>query len=382
MSTNSAINPVPNEILSPIEDVIEDARNGRMVVLVDAEDRENEGDLIIPAQMATPDAINFMAKHGRGLICLAVQSERARQLSLEFMTPRNQSRHETAFTVSIEAREGISTGISAHDRAHTISVAIDPTKDHQDIVSPGHVFPLVAKDGGVLVRSGHTEAACDIARLAGLYPAGVICEIMNDDGSMARLSDLIPFAQFHGLKIGAIADLIAYRRRYDNLVKVLKEQTITSAHGGEFTLKIYANTADYAEHAALIKGDVKTDDPVLVRMHSVNFLNDIVGAGSGKDNLIQNAMKTIEREGRGVIVLIRDTSVTAITDSFLHAEKSDEETAEGSPEKRLVEYGIGAQILNDLGVSEMILLSNTPSRRIVGLDGYGLKIVDQRSIDQ
>ena len=376
MPGNNAVDSISHDILSPIEEVIEDARNGRMVVLVDAEDRENEGDLIIPAQMATPDAINFMAKYGRGLICLALESERARQLNLEFMTPRNQSRHETAFTVSIEAREGISTGISAHDRAHTISVAIDPTKDHSDIVSPGHVFPLIAKDGGVLVRSGHTEAACDIARLAGLYPSGVICEIMNDDGSMARLPDLIPFAQFHGLKIGTIADLIAYRLRYDNLVKMVREEKITSVHGGEFTMKIYANTIDYAEHVALVKGDVASDEPVLVRMHTVDFLNDVVGTGPGKEWLIQNAMKTIEEEGRGVIVLLRNTSATALTDSF----EASRTNGAPAPEERLVEYGIGAQILNELGVRDMILLSNTPSRRIVGLDGYGLKIVGQRPI--
>lgn len=373
---------VPDQTLSPIEDVIEDARNGRMVVLVDAEDRENEGDLIIPAQMATPDAINFMAKNGRGLICMTLESERARQLNLEFMTPRNQSRHETAFTISIEAREGISTGISAHDRARTVSVAIDPTKDHNDIVSPGHIFPLVAKDGGVLVRSGHTEAACDIARLAGLYPAGVICEIMNDDGSMARLPDLIPFAQFHGLKIGTIADLIAYRLRYDNLVKMVQQEQITSVHGGEFTLKIYANTVDYAEHVALVKGDVSSGGPVLVRMHSVDFLNDVVGLGPGKEWLIQNAMKIIEEEKRGVIVLLRDTSATALTEKLLLSKASGQKDQAQSSEKRLVEYGIGAQILNDLGVSEMILLSNTPSRRIVGIDGYGLKIVGQRPINE
>lgn len=382
MSNHSTIHSVAKEILSPIEDVIEDARNGRMVVLVDAEDRENEGDLIIPAQMATPDTINFMAKHGRGLICLAVQSERAKQLNLEFMTPRNQSRHETAFTISIEAREGISTGISAPDRAHTISVAIDPTKDHNDIVSPGHVFPLIAKDGGVLVRSGHTEAACDIARLAGCSPSGVICEIMNDDGSMARLPDLVPFAQFHGLKIGTIEDLIAYRLRHDNLVKVVKEEQITSVHGGKFTMKIYANTVDYAEHVALVKGDVSSDSPVLVRMHSVDFLNDVVGLGPGKDWLIQNAMKTIEEEGRGVIVLLRDNSATALSDKMELAQSGDGKHEAQSSEKRLMEYGIGAQILNNLGVRDMILLSNTPSRRIVGLDAYGLKIVGQRPISE
>jgi len=263
-----------------------------------------------------------------------------------------------------------------------VAVAIDPTKGVDDIVSPGHVFPLVAKDGGVLVRSGHTEAACDISRLAGLYPAGVICEIMNDDGSMARLPDLVPFAQHHGLKIGTIADLIAYRLRYDNLVTVVREQTIKSAHGGEFTMKIYANTADYTEHVALVKGDVTSGDPVLVRMHSVDFFNDVVGVDPTKDDLIKNAMKIIEKEGRGVIVLLRDTSITALSDSVGSPPSGDEPAAAERPEKRLVEYGIGAQILNDLGVSDMILLSNTPSRRIVGIDGYGLRIVSQRPIDE
>lgn len=386
MSPNTTAEFSSKDVLAPIEDVIEDARNGKMVVIVDAEDRENEGDLYIPAQMADSAAVNFMAKYGRGLICLTVQSERAKQLSLEFMTPKNQSRHETAFTVSIEAREGITTGISAHDRAHTISVAIDPTLDHRDIVSPGHVFPLIAKDGGVLVRTGHTEAACDIARLAGLHPSGVICEIMNDDGSMARLPDLVIFAQEHGLKIGTIADLITYRRRYDNLIKMLKEEKIESVHGGEFTMKIYANSVDYAEHVALVKKDISTDEPVLVRMHSVNFLNDVVGVGPGNDTLIRDAMKTIEREGRGVIVLLRETSPTAITDRLKKSESAsgdsggEEQNSEGT-ETRLVEYGIGAQILNDLGVSEMILLSNTTSRRIVGLDGYGLTVVGQRPIE-
>ena len=224
-----AARPAHHQFLSPIEEVVEDARNGRMFILVDAEERENEGDLVIPAQMATPDAINFMAKHGRGLICLALTPERAKQLHLELMSRSNRARHSTAFTVSIEAREGVSTGISAHDRSHTISVAIDPTKDYRDIMTPGHVFPLVAKDGGVLVRAGHTEAAVDLARLAGLYPAGVICEIMNDDGTMARLPDLIAFAHRHGLKIATIADLIAYRLRYDHLVKVVAETKIESA---------------------------------------------------------------------------------------------------------------------------------------------------------
>lgn len=267
-----------NDCLSPIEEVIDDARNGRMFILVDAEERENEGDLVVPAQMATPEIINFMAKHGRGLVCLALTPERATELDLELMTRTNRSRNKTAFTVSIEAREGISTGISVHDRAHTIAVAIDPTKDKRDIVSPGHVFPLVARDGGVLVRAGHTEAAVDIARLAGLYPAGVICEVMNDDGTMARLPDLMQFADRHKLKIATIADLIAYRRRHDSLVRRVLETEIDSGYGGKFDLKVYANKVDAVEHLALVKGDISDGAPVLARVHAVHAIEDLLGA--------------------------------------------------------------------------------------------------------
>src|SRR6478672_9193403 len=256
--------------LSSIDELIEEARNGRMFILADAEDRENEGDLVIPAQMCTPQAINFMAKHGRGLVCLALTQQRANQLRIPMMTPINGTPHQTAFTVSIEAKEGISTGISAHDRAHTISVAIDPTKGPSDVITPGHVFPLVAREGGALVRAGHTEAAVDIARLAGLYPAGVICEIMNDDGTMARLPDLVAFAQLHGLKIGTIADLIAHRRRYDHFVERVVETPFQSHNGGDWTLRVYVNTLEYAEHIALIMGDIAAAEPVLVRMHAIN----------------------------------------------------------------------------------------------------------------
>jgi 3,4-dihydroxy 2-butanone 4-phosphate synthase / GTP cyclohydrolase II len=361
--------------LSPIEEVIEDARNGRMFILVDAEERENEGDLVVPAQMATPDAINFMTKHGRGLVCLSLNADRAKQLHLELMSRSNRARHSTAFTVSIEAREGVSTGISAHDRAHTIAVAIDPTKEFRDIMTPGHVFPLVAKDGGVLVRAGHTEAAVDIARLAGLYPAGVICEIMNDNGTMARLPDLIAFAQRHDLKIATIADLIAYRLRYDHLVKVVGETTITSAHGGTFDLKVYATTVDPAEHVALVKGDVSDGGPVLARVHATNTLDDILGAGGHRETLVHKAMDIIGREGRGVIVLIRESRPDAISSRLRSEEKPEQ-----SGQQRLIEYGIGAQILLDLGVREMVLLSNSPTRKIVGLEGYGLKVVGHRSL--
>ncbi len=362
--------------LSPIEEVIEDARNGRMIILVDAEERENEGDLVIPAQMATPDAINFMTKHGRGLVCLTLTPERAKQLHLELMSSSNRLRHSTAFTVSIEAREGISTGISAHDRAHTISVAIDPTKDFHDIMTPGHVFPLVAKEGGVLVRAGHTEAAVDIARLAGLYPAGVICEIMNDDGTMARLPDLVSFAQLHGIKIGTIADLIAYRLRYDHLVKVVAETSIGSAFGGAFALKVYQTTVEPSEHVALVKGDVANGEPVLVRVHASNTLDDVLAAGGHRETLVHKAMELVGREGRGVIVLIRETRPDALSSRM----KMHEEL-EKAGQQRLIEYGIGAQILCDLGVRDIVLMSNAPARKIVGLEGYGLRVVGQRRLE-
>ena len=297
-----------HEQLSSIDEILEDARQGRMFILVDAEERENEGDLVIPAQMATPDAINFMARFGRGLICLAITPERADTLHLERMARSNQSRHSTAFTVSIEAKEGISTGISAYDRAKTIAVAINPEKDWRDIVSPGHVFPLVARDGGVLVRAGHTEAAVDLARLAGLLPAGVICEIMNDDGTMARMPDLLAFAQRHGLKIGTISDLIAYRRRKESYVRAVHEQDITSPYGGTFKLRVYLNAVDNTEHLALIKGDVANGDPVLVRMHAINILEDLIGMGrnGNRRSLVERAMRRIGQEGRGVVVVIRD----------------------------------------------------------------------------
>ena len=366
--------PRHHQFLSSIEEVVEDARNGRMFILVDAEERENEGDLVIPAQMATPDAINFMAKHGRGLICLALTPERAKQLHLELMSRSNRARHSTAFTVSIEAREGVSTGISAHDRAHTISVAIDPTKDHRDIMTPGHVFPLVAKDGGVLVRAGHTEAAVDVARLAGLNPAGVICEIMNDDGTMARLPDLIGFAQRHGLKIATIADLIAYRLRYDHLVRAVAETKIESPYGGAFDVKVYATTVDPAEHVAIVKGDVASGGPVLVRVHALNTIDDVLSTGMDRKTAVHKAMEIIGREGRGVVILIRESRPDALS-ARLNAEAA-------AGQQRLIEYGIGAQILLDLGVREMVLLSNSPARKIIGLEGYGLKVAGHRPLEQ
>lgn len=363
--------------LSPIEDIIEEARNGRMYILVDAEDRENEGDLVIPAQFATPEAVNFMARFGRGLICLPLSRKRAGQLDLAPMTRQNQARNRTAFTVSIEAREGIDTGISAHDRAHSIAVAIDPEKGANDIVSPGHVFPLVAKDGGVLVRAGHTEAAVDISRLAGLYPAGVICEIMKDDGTMARLPDLVEFAREHGLKIGAISDLIAYRRKHDNYVERVLSTEIGSRFGGDFHLHVYRNTVDGTEHAALVAGDLPDGKPALVRVHKVDFGSDLLGVEPGREDLVARAMRMIaEEEEGGVVVLIRDTEPGALTKRFQNggAEEEDEDTEI----KRYREIGVGSQILRDLGVSEMTLLTDTP-QKLVGLEGYGLKVSGWRN---
>jgi len=364
-------------ILSPIEDIIEDARNGRMFILVDDEERENEGDLVIPAQMATPDAINFMARFGRGLICLALTRERVEKLNLPHMSRTNSSRHQTAFTVSIEAREGVTTGISASDRARTISVAIDPMRGAADIATPGHIFPLEARDGGTLVRAGHTEAAVDVARLAGLNPSGVICEIMNDDGTMARMPDLMGFAQHHGLKIATIADLIAYRRQNDRLVRRILETPFESRHGGEFRMIIYQNTVAYAEHIALVKGDVGRGGPVPVRMHALNVLEDVLGDTSrNTDGLLQRAMETIGEMGRGAVVLIREPMPTSLSDR-VKAKLGDGE----KPSGQLRDYGVGAQILTDLGISEMILLTNS-TKTVIGLDGHGLSIVGRQAIDR
>jgi 3,4-dihydroxy 2-butanone 4-phosphate synthase/GTP cyclohydrolase II len=359
-----------SDTISSIEEIIDDARNGRMFVLVDHEDRENEGDLVIPAQMATPDAINFMATHGRGLICLTLPSDRIDALGLPLMASQNSSRHETAFTVSIEAREGVSTGISAADRARTVAVAIDASKSGQDIATPGHVFPLRARDGGVLVRAGHTEAAVDISRLAGLNPSGVICEIMKDDGEMARLPDLVGFAQKHGLKIGTISDLIAYRRRHDNLVRVRSEEMITSEFGGEWNMRVYTDEAHGDEHIVLTKGDITTSDPVLVRMHAMDPMLDVIGTGpKGRAAEFGDAMQMVANEGRGVVVLLRDTSMKL-------------DAADEVSPKTLRQYGLGAQILSSLGLSDMILLTNSPTPKVVGLEAYGLDIVGTRKISE
>lgn len=356
------------DAISSVEEIIEDARNGRMFILVDHEDRENEGDLVIPAQWATPDAINFMATHGRGLICLSMTSKRIDELGLHLMSVNNSSRHETAFTISIEAREGVTTGISASDRARTIQVAIDASKGAADIATPGHVFPLRAKDGGVLVRAGHTEAAVDVARLAGLNPAGVICEIMNEDGTMSRLPELVGFAQKHGLKIGTISDLIAYRRRHDNLVRVRSEETVRSEFGGDWNMRIYVDQSHGDEHIVLTRGDISGDAPVLVRMHALDPMLDIVGTGpGGRADEFRASMRAVAAEGRGVVVLLRDTSMKL----ELHDDVSP---------RTLRQYGLGAQILSSLGLSKLVLLTNSPTPRIVGLEAYGLEITGTRRI--
>jgi 3,4-dihydroxy 2-butanone 4-phosphate synthase/GTP cyclohydrolase II len=283
------------------------------------------------------------------------------------MAQANPSRHETAFTVSIEAREGVTTGISAHDRARTVAVAIDPRSGPQDIATPGHIFPLRARPGGVLVRAGHTEAAVDISRLAGLNPSGVICEIMNDDGSMARLPDLVAFAQRHALKIGTISDLIAYRRRHDNLVRQTSVQAVVSEYGGAWQMRVFSDIAGGGEHIVLTKGDISAGGPVLVRMHAVNPLEDLLGLHVGRTHQLRDAMLAIASEGRGVIVVLRDMSMKLDVGDHV------------SP-NRLRQYGIGAQILNALGLSELILLTNSPTPKVVGLDGYGLAIVGTRPI--
>ena len=372
------LHSVPNDLESPIssiEDILEDARNGRPYILVDAEDRENEGDVVIPAQMATPDVINFMARFARGLICLSISSERSKQLRLPPMVHDNGARNGTAFTVSIEAKEGISTGISPKDRAHTIAVAIDPTKDSRDIVSPGHVFPLVAREGGVLVRAGHTEAAVDISRMAGLYPAGVICEIINDDGSMARLPDLIQFAQLHGMKIGTIADLIAYRRRTERFVERVLERAFDSHWGGKFHLFVYRNKLDDSEHLALVTRMPQAGKPTLVRMHQLDIASDVLAGmgGSTRDSYVEKAMQMMAaHEGPAVMVLLRDPDPKVLSNRF-----GDDQA--GPANRGLRDYGVGAQILLDLGVRDMIALSGTRPKP-AALEGYGLSIIDWKTL--
>jgi 3,4-dihydroxy 2-butanone 4-phosphate synthase/GTP cyclohydrolase II len=366
-------------VLVPIEQIIDEARNGRMFVLVDDEDRENEGDLIIPAQMATPDAINFMATHGRGLICLSLTQQRIETLGLPPMSRSNGTRHQTAFTISIEARDGVTTGISAADRARTVSVAIDSGKTAEDIVTPGHVFPLAAREGGVLVRAGHTEAAVDIARLAGLNPSGVICEIMNEDGSMARLDDLMRFGRRHGLKMGTIRDLIAYRRRHDHLVEKHAEGRFHSRWGGDWRAISFYNKATRGETMALVKGRIDPDKPTLVRMHAMSIFDDVFAQDTERYGMLESAMRMIGEAGSGVVVLINRPSPGYATRAIegLDERKPPAEEDQLPPEQR--DYGVGAQILAELGVHDMILLTNT-RHSLVGLEGYDLSIVGERAI--
>ncbi len=349
-----------------IEEIIDEARNGRMYILVDDEDRENEGDLIIPGQMATPDAINFMATHGRGLICLALDRNRVDQLGLQPMSRDNRESMQTAFTISIEAKEGVTTGISAADRARTVAVAIDASKGSDDIVTPGHVFPLTARDGGVLVRAGHTEAAVDISRLAGLNPSGVICEIMNEDGTMARLEDLIAFARKHDLKIGTIRDLIEYRSRKDHLVERVDERAFDSDYGGQWRMATYRNKVDGSQSYVLQKGHVVPDEATLVRVHPISIFDDILGQPGPRKRTLQRSMKAVGEHGSGIIVIITADGTGAA------GEREDAEYRN---------VGIGSQILADLEVGEMILLSNsTPN--VVAIEGYGLDIVDHMPIPE
>jgi len=371
LSSNSG-----SRVLASIEEIIEDARNGRMYILVDDEDRENEGDLIIPAQMATPQAINFMAMHGRGLICLALSRQRVDQLGLNLMSRNNRTRHETAFTTSIEAREGVTTGISAADRARTISVAIDSSKTRDDIVTPGHVFPLIARDGGVLVRAGHTEASVDISRLAGLNPSGVICEIMNEDGTMARMDDLVRFARMHDLKIGTIRDLIAYRMKHDHLVHKTSETQFASQWGGEWKAMSYYNSATGDETLVLSHGRINPDEPTLVRMHAFSMFTDALNEATPRSRVLQRSMEIIAEKGAGIIMLLSRKGPDRLKRN-LDAHRNGTGTADMD---ELREYGVGAQILAEIGIRDMILLTNS-HHTLVALEGYGLSIVGEIPID-
>ena len=359
--------PADRGPISPIEDIIEDARNGRIVVLVDHEDRENEGDLMVPAQMATPEAINFMATHGRGIICLSLTPERIEALGLATISPKHRTRMDTAFTVSIEAREGITTGTSVHDRARTVAAAIDPNSGPDDIVAPGHVFPLRARPGGVLARAGHTEAAVDIARLAGLNPSAVICEILTEDGSMARIPDLIPFAMRHGLKIGTIADLIAYRLKHDRIVDLAASRPWISGSGREWQLQVFRDRIEDSEHIALTLGEIRPS--ALVRVHAISVLDDLLGMEPRLAGRLPAAVERIEAEGNGIIALVRDGNPREISERLAEPEAQDDKS------QTLRQYGTGAAILRELGVTSMTLLTNSPPPKIAGIEGYGLRII-------
>ena len=363
-------------VTSSIEEIIEDLKNGKMVIMVDDEDRENEGDLIIPAAKADADAVNFMATHGRGLICLTLTADRVKKLNLPLMAQNNQARDATAFTISIESVEGVTTGISAQDRATTIASAIDPLKGQNDITSPGHVFPLVARDGGVLVRAGHTEASVDLARLAGFEPAGTICEIMNDDGTMARIPDLVDFSEKHNIKIGKIVDLISYRRKHDTFVNKILDDKITLKDSKEFDIKVFGNSFDQTEQIVMSKGTINDGKPVMVRVHVISYFDDLIGElGSGNKSLKQT-IDLINEAERGILILVRDSS-SSVINSYLSAKDKSQKEIEEQKQSELRIFGMGAQILSELGVKDMILLTNT-DWKFMGLDAYGINIVETR----
>jgi 3,4-dihydroxy 2-butanone 4-phosphate synthase/GTP cyclohydrolase II len=362
---------------TPIDKIIKSAKKGEMYILVDDENRENEGDLVVPATNVSSNKINFMAKYGRGLICLAITDKQAKKLNLSLMSPINNSRNQTAFTVSIEAKKGVTTGISAKDRSKTIKTAIKDKVKKEEIVSPGHIFPIISKDGGVLVRAGHTEASVDISKLANKNPSAVICEIMNDDGTMARMPDLIAFAERHSLKIATIADLINYRRSKESIVERSVETVLNSKYGGQWRLIVYLNKVSYAEHVALIKGDITTETPVPVRMHSFDVMEDVLGDqfGSRGGGELQNAMLHIAGEGRGIVVLMREPTPSTLSEKLQRKMKTRDEDGFGASELR--DYGVGAQILLDLGIKDMVLLTDS-EKTVVGLEGYGLSIIARK----